>query len=123
MATGPDQRAAARSSSSPARAGGNEAAPTGSTLVVVSMTVEVPEPLAGRLAAEAARRGVDPADLAVEAIEGRYGRAIPAADSPEARTALEAFIGCADSGDPDWASRNIHELRAEAAARKLAQGA
>jgi len=31
----------------------------------------------------------------------------------EAQAALDAFIGCADSGDPDWASRDIHELRSE----------
>ena len=87
------------------------------------MTVEVPEPLAGRLAAEAARLGVDPAELAVEAIEGRYGHDGSAPRSTEAQAALEDFLGCADSGDPDWASRDIHELRPEAAARKLAEGA
>lgn len=91
-------------------------------LVDVSMTVEVPEPLAGRLAAEAARLGVDPAELAVEAIEDRYGH-VSGPGGTEAQAALDAFIGCADSGDPDWASRDIHELRSEAAARKLAEGA
>lgn len=87
------------------------------------MSVEVPEPLAGRLAAEAARLGVDPAELAVEAIEGRYGSAASLTGSRDAHAALDAFIGCADSGDPDWASRDIHELRSEAAERKLAEGA
>lgn len=82
-------------------------------LVDVSMTVEVPEPLAGRLAAEAARLGVDPAELAVEAIEGRYGHDGSAPGSTEAHAALGAFIGCADSGDPHWAGRNIHELRSK----------
>jgi hypothetical protein len=87
------------------------------------MTVEVPEPLAGRLAAEAARLGVDPAELAVEAIEGRYGHEGSTPGSTDAQAALDAFIGCADSGDAEWAGRNIHELRSEAAARKLAEGA
>ncbi len=34
------------------------------------------------------------------------------------RPALEAFIGCADSGAPDWASRDIHELRSEGPATR-----
>ncbi len=89
-------------------------------LVDVSMTVEVPEPLAGRLADEAARLGVDPAELA---IEGRYGHDASGPGGTEAQAALDAFIGCGDSGDPDWASRDIHEFRSEAAARKLAEGA
>jgi hypothetical protein len=92
-------------------------------VVEVSMTVEVPEPLADRLAAEAARLGVDPAELAVEAIEGRYGHDASGPGGTEAQAALDAFIGCGHSGDPDWASRDIHELRSEAAARKLAEGA
>lgn len=82
-------------------------------LVAVSMTVEVPEPLAGRLAAEAARLGVDPAELAVEAIEGRYGHDDLAPGTAEAHAALEAFVGSADSGDPDWAGRDVRELRSE----------
>jgi hypothetical protein len=91
-------------------------------MVAVSVTVEVPEPLAGRLAAEAARRGLSVEEVAVEVLEGFYGTTTPTPDA-EGVDALEAFIGCADSGDPDWASRDIHELRAEAAARKLAEGA
>ncbi len=93
-----------------------------STLVDVSITVEVPEPFAGRLAAEAARRGRRPEDLVVEAIEGRYSDTEPVDTTSEAHDALEAFIGCGDSGDPDWASGDIKELRREAATRKLANG-
>lgn len=37
------------------------------------MTVEVPEPLAARLAVEAARRGIDPGDLAVETLQVALG--------------------------------------------------
>lgn len=85
-------------------------------MVAVSVTVEVPEPLAGRLAAEAARRGVSVEEVAVEALEGVYGK--PDGD----QDALAAFIGCFDSGDPDWASTDTHELRAQAAARNLAEG-
>jgi hypothetical protein len=85
------------------------------------MSVDLPEPLAERLAAEAARRGVTVEDLALEAIEGRYGPGRSAERSGHGVDALQAFIGCADSGDPDWASRDIHELRAEFAKRKLAE--
>lgn len=76
------------------------------------MSVELPDPLAERLAAEAARRG-----LAVEAIEGRYGivRPEPKTDGVDA---VEAFIGCFDSGDPEWASTDTHVLRAQAAAHR-----
>jgi hypothetical protein len=80
----------------------------------VTVIVELPDALAGRLAAEAARRGVSVEDLAVEAIEGRYGHDQSGGD------ALEAFIGCFDSGDPDWAATDTHVLRAEAAARRPA---
>lgn len=88
-------------------------------MVPVSMTVEVPEPLAGRLAAEAARRGVSVDEVAVEALDGFYGRADPKPIA-ERIDALEAFIGCFDSGGPDWAGTDTHELRAEAAARRPA---
>ncbi len=88
-------------------------------MVSVSMTVEVPEPLAGRLAAEAARRGVSVDEVAVEALEGFYGRTDPK-PTAERLDALEAFIGCFDSGDPDWAATDTHQLRAQAAARRPA---
>lgn len=87
-------------------------------MVAVSMTVEVPEPLAGRLTAEAARRGVDPTDLAVETLQGAWGPAATG-DNGEA-DGLDAFIGSFDSGDPDWASTDTAELRAQAAARRTA---
>jgi hypothetical protein len=85
----------------------------------VSTTVDVPEPLAGRLAAEAARRGLSVDEVAVEALEGAYGRteSKPAAERLDA---LEAFIGGFDSGDPDWAATDTHELRAQATVRRPA---
>lgn len=86
-------------------------------MVAVSMTVEVPEPLAGRLAAEAARRGVDPTELAVETLAGAYG---PPAPDNDAADAIDAFVGSFDSGDPDWASTDTAELRVQAAARHTA---
>ena len=86
----------------------------------MTVNVELPEALAERLAAEAARRGVTVEDLAVETLESRYGREASARreHTPEGADALEAFIGSFDSGDPDWASTNTHELRAQAEARR-----
>lgn len=84
------------------------------------MSVELPEPLAERLAAEAARRGLTAEDLALEAIEGRYGISRPADTSENGVDALKAFIGCFDSGDPDWATTDTHILRAQAAERRPA---
>lgn len=78
----------------------------------MTVTVELPGPLAERLTAEAARRGLTVEGLAVEALEGRYGPHTTNGD------ALEAFIGSFDSGDPDWAGTDTHELRAQAAARR-----
>ena len=52
-------------------------------------------------------------ELAVEAIEGRYGHDDLAPGTAEAHAALEAFVGSADSGDPDWAGRDVRELRSE----------
>lgn len=86
------------------------------------MSVELPDPLAERLAAEAARRGLTVEELALEAIEGRYGPSRPR-EATDRSDAVAAFVGCFDSGDPTWASRDIHDLRAEAAERKLAEGA
>ncbi|MGH9223334.1 MAG: hypothetical protein ACRD2W_06020 [Acidimicrobiales bacterium] len=85
----------------------------------MSMTVEVPEPLAGRLAAEAERRGVSATEIAVEALEAVYGPSEPAPTGEQA-DAVAAFIGCFDSGDPNWASTDTHVLRAQAAARRPA---
>ncbi len=81
------------------------------------MTVVVPEPLAGRLAAEAARRGVSPESLAVETLQNHYGADT---EAPDMAGGIESFIGCFDSGDPDWASTNTQELRAQAAQRRPA---
>jgi len=86
-------------------------------MAVMSVTVEVPEPLAGRLAAEAARRGVSVEAVAVEALEGVYRTVEPSGTSGDA---LQAFIGSFDSGDPEWAGTDTHELRIQASARRPA---
>ena len=63
------------------------------------MTVSLPEPLAAVLAAEAARRGQTPDEVAADLLAERL---------PEAVTAdpVEAFIGAADSGDAGRAGRD-----------------
>ena len=73
-----------------------------STLVGVSLTVHLPEDLSRRVTEVA---HVSPEQVAIETIESH----LPASDP------LEAFIGSGDSGDPSWAGRDTHELRAEAA--------
>jgi hypothetical protein len=61
----------------------------------MSVTVVLPDHLARRLEAEAARRGVSAEELAVQAIEGRYGAGAANEDDGDA---LDAFIGSASSG-------------------------
>lgn len=85
----------------------------------MSLTVEVPEPLAARLAAEAVRRGIDPTDLAVEALESALGR--PVAAGAAGADPLDDFIGCGSSGGAE--PFDLHRARADLAARKLAEGA
>ncbi len=62
----------------------------------MSMAVNLPDELAARLAAEAARRGVSPEQVAMEAIEAR----LPAAGSSPGRRRRLAFaaIGASTSG-------------------------
>ena len=82
------------------------------------MTVNLPEDVAARLAAEATRRGVTVEEVAAELI----ARLAPhPAQRPTADDALEAFIGCGSSGRTE--PFDIHAARAELAARKLAEGA
>jgi hypothetical protein len=85
----------------------------------VSMIVEVPEPLAGRLAAEAARRGVSIDQLTAEALQEHLD-ARTRGHSDAAPGSLGAFIGSFDSGDPDWAGTDTHTLRVDTATRRPA---
>lgn len=77
-------------------------------LVGMPMTVHVPDDLGGRLVAEAARLGTSVDELSAQLLAAGLPNEDP----------LEAFIGSWDSGDPAWASRDIHELRAELASRR-----
>ena len=82
------------------------------------MSVPLPDELAHRLEAEAARRGMTPAELAAEVIRDH----VPAeGEGSDAGVALEAFFGVGDSGDSE--PFDIKRIRQEAAERKLAEGA
>lgn len=86
-------------------------------MVAVTVHVEVPEPLAGRLAAEAARRGLSVDEVALEALEGVYGPL----ETTDGGDTLAAFIGCGSSGRHE--PFDIAQARSDLAARKLAHGA
>jgi hypothetical protein len=71
--------------------------PAGDTLGGVTLTVNVPEKLAARLAAEATRRGMTAEDLVAELVAARLADE----DDP-----LEAFIGSGGSGRGDLGRRH-----------------
>lgn len=77
------------------------------------MTVHLPDELAGRLAAEASRRGVSVEDLSAELLAA--GLAVD-----EQVDALEAFIGSGHSRRGGLARRH-REILAEASAGKTAR--
>jgi len=72
--------------------------------------IELPDDVAAALAAAAAERGVTEAELIAELV----GSDRPKPDG------LDGFLGCMDSGDPDWASTDTAVLRKAADARRSA---
>jgi hypothetical protein len=86
------------------------------SLVIVSTIVHVPDEIAERLAAEAARRQMSLDEVAAEALAARY----PPSHADPGLDALEAFIGSGDSGSTK--PFDIHEARSELAKRKFAEG-
>jgi hypothetical protein len=78
----------------------------------------LPDERAHRLEAEAARRGITPAELAAEVIRDHVRAE---GEASEAGAALEAFFGIGDSGDGE--PFDIKRIRRETADRKLAEGA
>lgn len=84
----------------------------------MTLTLNLPEDVAARLAAEATRRGVSVEEIAAELIARLAPRP---AQRPTTSDALEAFIGCGASGRTE--PFDIHAARAELASRKLAEGA
>lgn len=83
----------------------------------MTLTVQVSEDLAERLAAEAARRGISVDEVAAEALAARYLQAGP----DPGYDALEAFIGSGSSGRHE--PFDIHQARTDLARRKLDEGA
>ncbi len=69
-------------------------------------TVDLPDDVAAALSAAAARRGIGVAELVVELLTERRDPA-----------GLDGFLGCMDSGDPDWAATDTAELRKAADSR------
>jgi hypothetical protein len=65
------------------------------------MNVEVPDELASRIEAIAAKRGISADEVVAEMLTAQLGR-----------DALEAFIGCGSSGHGNLARRH-REVRAE----------
>jgi len=81
------------------------------------MSVNLPDDVAARLAAEAARRGVSVDDLAAELL------AVRLLQGPEGRIeedALEAFIGCGASGRTE--PFDLRQARSDLAEQKRAEG-
>jgi hypothetical protein len=65
----------------------------------MAMTVDLPDELARRVAAEAARRGVSPEQVAVEAIAAQLSReGQRAGEGEQAARQRFPFIGMGDSG-------------------------
>ncbi len=81
------------------------------------ITLDLPPDALARLEAEAARRGTT-VDALVADLAAGLGSAAPSSDS-----ALDGFFGAGDSGDSEWASRDIHQLRHELAQRRFTESA
>lgn len=81
-------------------------------LVAMPVTLDLPPEARARLEAEAARRGITLDQLVVE-----LSNQFSSSGTSGAHDALGRFLGCGDSDDPTWATRDIHELRHDLAQR------
>jgi len=72
-------------------------------------TIELPDDVGAALAAAAAQRGITEAELIAELVTYRLEPA-----------GLDGFLGCIDSGDPEWAGTDTAVLRKQADARRSA---
>lgn len=79
----------------------------------MAVTLDLPADVRARLEAEAARRGIT-----LGALIAQLAAELPATPEATESDALEEFFGSGDSGDPTWATRDIHELRHEMATRR-----
>ncbi len=83
----------------------------------MTVTLDLPAEAQARLQAEATRRG-----LTLDQLIAELADQLPAETAAEPGT-LEGFFGSGDSGDPSWASRDLHELRHDLAQRRLSEPA
>lgn len=79
----------------------------------MTVTLDLSADVRSRLEAEAARRGITLGELITQ-----LAAELPVPSESTEPDALHAFFGSGDSGDPSWATRDIHELRHELAARR-----
>lgn len=78
----------------------------------MSLRLDLPPEAEARLQAEAQRRGITVDELIAELSTQFAG-----AKARVKGAALTAFIGSGNSGDVNWATRDIHEIRREMAER------
>lgn len=76
------------------------------------VTLDLPPEAKARLEAEAVRRGITLDQLVAE-LSTQFA---PTGEA-SAGQALQKFFGCGDSGDPEWATTDIRELRHDVARR------
>lgn len=81
-------------------------------LVAMPVTLDLPPEARARLEAEAARRGITLDQLVAE-----LSNQFPSSGASVADDALGRFLGCGNSGDAAWATRDIHEVRHDLAQR------
>ena len=89
----------------------------------MTMTITLPDNMARRIESVAAARGETVQEFTVEALDASPLLADPGVDDPTVGVdALEAFLGSAASGDPDWAGTDSRVLRREIAERRTVDG-
>ena len=81
----------------------------------MTVTLDLPAEAQARLQAEATRRGITLGQLIAELADQ-----LPAETPTAEPGTLEGFFGSGDSGDPGWASRDLHDLRHDLAQQRLA---
>ncbi|MFT4009513.1 MAG: hypothetical protein QM655_05660 [Nocardioidaceae bacterium] len=78
----------------------------------MTVILGLPPEAQARLAAEAQRRGITVDELVAE-----MSSQLPEPGAAASATAWTSFFGCGHSGDPNWATGDIRELRHVQAAR------
>ena len=76
----------------------------------MAMLIELSEENAQRVTAIATARGVSPTEVVDELVPGLRHQS-PTIVIDESQDSLEAFFGCGDSGDPEWAGTDTRLVR------------